>query len=138
MAVALPASAAGPWGAPQADEPTGDCPGCGHYQHQNSGGQPDEPAGDCDRDRLRLRDGSCGPARTGDTSGENETSRGGWHPSPLSGSPTTHLSWPTRTVPRGSTSPGSSSRTLPQHDAPAGLWPQDDPRGRPALHLQHV
>ncbi|MFA7071826.1 MAG: hypothetical protein HQQ74_03375 [Methanoculleus bourgensis] len=60
MAVALPASAAGPWGAPQADEPTGDCPGCGHYQHQNSGGQPDEPAGDCDRDRIHLRDGSCG------------------------------------------------------------------------------
>jgi len=62
-AVVLPASAAGPWGAPQTDDGAGDCPGCagcGQYRHQNGGGQPGEPAGDGDRDRMHLSDGSCG------------------------------------------------------------------------------
>ena len=59
-AVVLPASAAGPWSAPQADDGAGDCVGCGQYRHQNGGGQPGEPAGDGDRDRMHLSDGSCG------------------------------------------------------------------------------
>ena len=58
MVIALPASAAGPWGAPQADGYTGDCHGCGQFQHKKNKSQPDEPAGD--RDRIRLQDGSCG------------------------------------------------------------------------------
>lgn len=64
MAVVLPASAAGPWGVQQADNGVGDCPdcpGCGQYQcqHQNGGAQADDTVAG-DRDRLHLRDGSCG------------------------------------------------------------------------------
>ena len=58
VAVALPASAIGPWRVSQADDSDGNYPGCGSYRHQNSGGQPD--ACNCDRVRLRLADGSCG------------------------------------------------------------------------------
>ncbi len=61
MAVVLPASAAGPWGAQQADDGVGDCPGCGQYQYQHqNGGAHAGAAGDGDQDRLRLQDGSCG------------------------------------------------------------------------------
>lgn len=66
IAVALPAAAADTGSALEPDQTErypGDCPGytgCGHYQHQNGGGQPDEPTGDCVRDRAHLRDGSCG------------------------------------------------------------------------------
>ena len=63
VAVALPASAIGPWRVSQADDSDGNYPGCGSYRHQNSGGQPD--ACNCDRVRLRLADGSCGDTYPG-------------------------------------------------------------------------